>query len=61
MKRIFSEEHRKHLSEANRGKIFSDERRRHISEALKGRAWNRGKNGKMQWCAIINYVKFLFQ
>ena len=35
----FSEEHRRKISEANKGKIRSEEHRRKLSEATKGRKW----------------------
>lgn len=34
MVRYFSDEHRKHLSEAGKGKVFSKEHRKHIGEAM---------------------------
>lgn len=42
-KRIFTEEHKRKLSEAHRGKKLSVEHRKNMSKALKGRrAWNKG-------------------
>jgi hypothetical protein len=42
----FSEEHKKRIADARRGKVPSEETRRKMSEAHKGRVpWNKGKSG----------------
>ena len=42
----FSEEHKKKIADAHRGKVPSEETRKKISEAHKGRVpWNKGKSG----------------
>ena len=43
-------EHRRKISESNKGKIHTPETCRKISEALKGNApWNKGKKGQSPW------------
>lgn len=46
-----SEEHKKRISEANKGKEFSEEWKRNHSEVMKGHAaWNKGKKMSEEYC-----------
>lgn len=46
-KMVFTDEHRKNLSEAAKGKVFTDEHRKHISESHKG----KGRNNDKTYCS----------
>jgi very-short-patch-repair endonuclease len=46
-KRVLTDEHRRKLSEANKGKTFSEERKRKIAEAGKGRVQSEETKAKL--------------
>jgi hypothetical protein len=47
-----TEEHKRKISEALKGKPFTDERRKHISDALKGRHLSEETRKKLSECHI---------